>query len=102
MMRGRAEQRAELAEGMRPNRSLLERAGPDQVEALAGENVEVIEPERGHHFLQLARPFDRAHHPRLDRLAHHDSLLDSRVLGRVLDRILVAAGLGLGVLARQD
>ena len=100
-MRGRTEQRAELAERMRPDRSLLERAGPDEVETLAGENVEVVEPERGHHFLQLPRSFDRAHHPRLDRLAHHDSLPDSRVLGRVLDGILVAAGLGLGVLARE-
>ncbi len=88
-----------MPQRMRPNRSLLERASPDKVEAFAGENVEVIEPERGHHFLQLARAFDRAHHPRLDRLAHHDPLLDSQVLGRVLDRILVAAGVGLGVLA---
>jgi len=86
---------------VRPNRGLLERTGPDKVETLAGENVEVVEPERGHHFLQLARPFDRAHHPRLDRFAHHDSLLDSRVLGRVLERRFVAADvLGLRILAR--
>src|SRR5208282_4097573 len=100
MMRGRAKQRAELAHRMRPNRSLLERTRPYNVQPFAGEDVEVVEPERGHHFLQLPRPFDRTHHPRLDRLAHHDSLLDSQVFGRVLYRRLVAAALALGVPAR--
>jgi hypothetical protein len=102
MMRGRAQQRAELAHRMRPDGGLLEGAGPDVVEALAGKDVEVIEPEGGHHFLQLARAFDRAHHPRLDRLAHHDPLLDSQVLGRVFDHRLVAAALGLDLLARLE
>src|SRR5258708_4012217 len=97
MMRRRAEQRAELAEGMWPNRSLLERASPDIVETLACENVEVMEPDGGNNFLQLSGPFNSAHHPRLARLAHHDSLLDSRIL----DCILVAAALGFAVLSRE-
>src|SRR5208282_6026919 len=100
MMRGRAQERAELAHRVRPNRSLLERTRPYIVQPFAGEDVEMVEPERGHHFLQLPRPFDRTQQPRLDRLAHHDSLLDSRVFGRVLYRTLVAAALALGVPAR--
>src|SRR5208282_3138666 len=100
MMRRRAEDRAELAQRMRPNRSLLERPGPDTIQPFAGENIEVVEPERGHYFLQLPRPFDCTHHPRLDHLAHHDPLLDSQVFGRVLDRPLVLA-LCFGVPARR-
>jgi len=57
---------------VRTNRGFLEGAGPDIVEALGGENVEMVEPEGGHHLLQLARALDCAGQACLDRFAHHD------------------------------
>src|SRR5260370_33997857 len=58
--------------------------------SLAGENVGVIEPERGHRSLQLTRALDGTEHPRFDRLAQNDALLDARIFGRVFYRALVA------------
>jgi len=82
---------------MRADRILFESAGPDIVESLAAEDVEVIEPERGHHFLQLTRTFNRADHPRLDRFAQNYAGLDARILGRVFCRVLVGTAVCLEV-----
>src|SRR5579872_5319089 len=87
MTRGGAEQIAKASHRMRPDRFLFERAGPDIAQTLAREDVEVIEPERGQHFLQLARTFDCADEARLDRLANNDA----RALAQLLLIVLVVA-----------
>ncbi len=69
---GGAEQFPEPAHRMRSDGLLLEGSGPDAAQTLAGKDVEVVEPERGHHFLELARALDCTEEARLDRLAHHD------------------------------
>ena len=56
-----AEQRAQAAHRMRPDCFLLVSAGPQMTQPLAGEDVEMVEPEGNHHLLQLAWPIDRAH-----------------------------------------
>ena len=102
MMRGRAEQRRGTCRSVcgriaspRTRRSRI-RSRPLPAKTLKWLNQNV-----GHHFLQLARPFDRAHHPRLDRLAHDDALLDAQLFGRILDRRLVGAAVRLRVFARE-
>src|SRR5215471_1626368 len=50
---------------------------------LAGKNVEVVEPERRHHFLQLARSVNRAHYARLNRFVHDDAALSARGFARI-------------------
>ncbi len=100
MLRGRAEQIAKAAERMGPNRLLLVRADPDQVGALGGEHVEVIEPEVRHYLLQLARTLERSHQARPHRLLedHHPPLLrrsDARIGFDSRGRIAAARGVPL-------
>jgi hypothetical protein len=58
-------------------------------QSLADEDVEMVEPEGGHHLLQLARSVDRAHKTAFDRLLENHL----RALARLFLRILVALGL---------
>src|SRR6185437_8675442 len=99
MFGGRAEQIAKAAHRMWTNGFFLEGAGPDAAEALAGEDVEVVEPEGGHDFLELADDINGAHDASLDRL--HDHLA-----GRMPDRLacvgVVLGGLPQGLLELQE
>ena len=61
-LRGRAEQIAELAEHVRPDRLALVLGQQKPIGALARVDVEVVEPEVGEHFLQLPLAVDRAQH----------------------------------------
>ena len=69
MLGGGAQEISEAAEQMRPDRLLDIGAGPQPVELLADEDVEVIEPEFGEQLLELARALDRPHEPRRDCFA---------------------------------
>ena len=71
MMRHRSQQLAEIAERIGPDRLVLEIGNPIAVPALAFENIEMVEPELGHHFLQLPRTFCRQPDSRLMRLRRH-------------------------------
>ena len=73
VLRRRAQQVAETAEHVRAYRLLLEGAGPETVQALAGEDVEMVEPELDHHLLELSRAFDGAQQARFEGLAEHAS-----------------------------
>jgi hypothetical protein len=58
--RGRQQQIAKMTERIRPDDVFVVPADPEMVEPLAGENVEMIEPEIDHDLLQLARAVKRA------------------------------------------
>ena len=88
----RAEQIAELAEDVRPDRVALVLGEVLLRRSLTGEHVEVIEPEIGHHFFELAftvgRPQDllagelREHFARLARGLHLLGRPDRLAVGR--------------------
>src|SRR5581483_6144764 len=69
-MRGSPEEVAELAERVRPDRLLLVCPGPEAVEALVLEHVEVAKPEADHHLLELARRLYGADQAGLASLLH--------------------------------
>ena len=70
-LRGGAEQVAELAEHVRPDRVALVLGEQEAVAALARVDVEVVEPEVGQHFLELPLAVDRAQHLLLGSSTHH-------------------------------
>src|SRR6266849_8565821 len=85
MLRGGPKQVAEAAHRMRPDRLFLVCACPQMAKPLGGKDVEMVEPERRHHFLQLARPVNRAHYARLGRFVHDDAALLASVLIGLFD-----------------
>ena len=72
-LRHGAEQIAEPAEDVRPDRVALVLRQVGAHRALAGEDVEVVEPEVDEHFLELARRVDGAQDLLLAELVHRDA-----------------------------
>ncbi len=69
VLRRGAEQVAEAPQRIWPDRVALVGRQPDALlQPLAAEHVEMVEPEIGHHLLQLRRAVHRAQQPRLHRL----------------------------------
>ena len=71
---GGFQQLAELAQGARADDVALVAGDQVAVRALVEEDVEVVEPEVGHHFFQLALAVDVAQQPRLHQLRGHHLL----------------------------
>ena len=59
-LRGRDQQILELAHGMRANCVLLVVSEQHAIRALVDEHIEVVKPEIGHHFVELALAVNRA------------------------------------------
>ena len=70
-LRRRHQQILELAERMRTNHIALIAGHQHSVESLFHEHIEVVEPEVGHHLIQLPLAVDGAQNFRLHQLAHH-------------------------------
>src|SRR5947207_15666461 len=62
-----------MPERMGPDRRRLIGTDPQVIDALAGEHVEVIEPEIDHYLVELAPAVECAQHPGLGRLADDDA-----------------------------
>src|ERR1700730_3561971 len=58
MFRRSVKKVAEAAHRIWSNRLLLEGANPQMAKSLAGEHIEMVEPESGHYLLQLTRSFE--------------------------------------------
>ena len=87
---GRGQQQvAKLAQRMRANRIALVGGGVPLVGILGHEDVEVIEPEVGHHLLQLALGHDRTHHLGLGKFVADPVRSIQPALHRVEDFALV-------------
>jgi len=84
-VRGRGEQIAETAEGALADLPLVRREERRLVH-LPGEDVEMVEPEVRHHFLQLPLGRDRAHHLRLRELGH-EVASHAALVGHVLRQV---------------
>ena len=83
MLRRRQQQIAEFAERMRANGVAFVGRGVDLVGFLIEEDVEVVEPEVGHHFLKLAFAEDGA-----DDLGLHEFVIDDvRGVGAAAHRV---------------
>ena len=70
-LRRRAEQIAELAEHVRPDRVALVLGEVAARRSLAGEHVEVVEPEVDHHLVELTLAVDGAQDLLLGEIGHH-------------------------------
>jgi hypothetical protein len=77
VFRGRPEQVAEFAQDVGPDRLAFVIGDQDVIEALAGNDVEMIEPELVHDLLELPRAVDRPGQPQLAEMDGH--LLVERV-----------------------